>query len=154
MAETTTNYKLTKPSLDDNISPEQYNNNFDILDETLTKIDERLKAAESYVEITKPTLTVNATYIASSRLYCHKVGKLVFVQGTITTSAEVPAWTKELISGLPTASQAYYFRIVRTGTTASTPTVYLNNGGTTINVENNALAGEATYYLNFCYIEH
>lgn len=120
----------------------------------IDEISERLTTVENSIKTTKLTLTVNTTYIASSRLYCHKVGKLVFVQGTITTSAEVPAWTKELISGLPTASQAYYFRIVRTGTTASTPTIYINNGGTTINVENNALTAEATYYLNFCYIEY
>lgn len=116
--------------------------------------DERLKAVESSVEITKPTLTVNTTYIASSRLYCHKVGKLVFVQGTITTAVEVPAWTTGLISGLPTISQTYYFKLFRTGSTVGSPTVYLNGGGTTVNVDNNALAAEATYYLNFCYIEH
>lgn len=122
--------------------------------DTAKNVDERLVAVENSVEITKPTLTVNSTYISGSRLYCHKVGKLVFIQGTITTSAEVPAWTTGLISGLPTISQTYYFRIFRTGATSGTPTVYLNDGGTTVNVDNNALAAEATYYLNFCYIEH
>lgn len=158
----TENFKFGKQEdTSDKFDMDVINQNMDILDEALAKTvlkldeaDERLKAVESSVEITKPTLTVNTTYIASSRLYCHKVGKLVFVQGTITTSAEVPAWTTGLISGLPTISQTYYFKLFRTGSTVGSPTVYLNGGGTTVNVDNNALAAEATYYLNFCYIEH
>lgn len=45
----TTNYKFKKPEGSDFVSPEQYNENFDVLDAQLKAVDEKVEAAASSV---------------------------------------------------------------------------------------------------------
>lgn len=94
MAETTPNFKLSKPSLDDSISPEQFNGNFDIIDDTLGKIvlnaDDtatRVTALESdtgWIDITDIN-TNNTT--TTNTMQIRKSGKIVELRGTIACSS-------------------------------------------------------------------
>lgn len=57
MATKTTNYEFLKPDADDEISPEQYNSNFDTLDEKLKSVEDSLKEVSEKVGNTDTTLS-------------------------------------------------------------------------------------------------
>lgn len=88
MAETTTKFKLTKPSLDDNISPEQFNENFDIIDDTLAKIvlksesiAARVAALENDTGWIDCTLASNMM-VTSSTVRYRRCRNIVQIKGT------------------------------------------------------------------------
>lgn len=51
MSTKTTNYQFVKPDLDDEISPEQYNGNFDTLDSKLKSVEDSLKTVSDKVTV-------------------------------------------------------------------------------------------------------
>lgn len=56
MSTKTTNYQFVKPDLDDEISPEQYNGNFDTLDSKLKSVEDSLKTVSDKVGEANTTL--------------------------------------------------------------------------------------------------